>query len=942
MAPLVTCLIAAHDCGAYVERAVRSALGQKGLRRGAVEVLVIDDGSTDDTPAVLASFGDAITVLRQENAGPAVATNRGIPLARGRYIALLDADDEWLEDKLARQLELFDRRPDVALVHGDMKIVDDAGRLVRPSLYDWYGILPVVGRTLGRLLQSNEVTTTLMVRTDVARSLPPAPDWAWCRDWWIAAHVAMNHEIDAVREPVALYRHHGANFSPHNDVSSERAVRLWERDVRFRRLLLRRLDLATVTLDELAIAWTHFSEYVRRVVQARAIAATDVVPVSAQDCAEAAALRQQAGALLDTDSAAAGRFAVKAMAANPFDSASDELLQTARTRPLAYGSPAPKPSASHEDRLRELTQLSNALLGDPLGTIAGETPPAKVVLEQLNRLERVRASIAAGAPLGVALPSPTDAQREHAFAALSDAVVAADAGDPVTALVRVADAIAQDPGEAHARLVLANASVAFGSPATPRSERDEVARALLQAPAVSALDDARAFVSLADAQELIEDPSLLSAWARAFAPADVATLAIVARDDDVAAVHGPLATAVARAGLDPDGDYDLALLSAPRGGATELALARQAHVLLTRRDGHDLPGCLAGHPRETGDDPAALRAIAERRWSYDGVGSPLGVAIKICAPRWDQAERWGDTHFARALADELRRRGHRARIDVLADWDRATRDASGGRETDDLVITLRGLSTYVPREGQLNVLWNISHPDLVTARECDAFDLIATPSPRRAEALATRTSTPVILLEQATDPTVFFPEYDRSYACEMAFVGNSRGILRPIIRDLLTVGLDFDVWGQQWQRFLPARYLAGEYLANEQVRRVYSSSVIVLNDHWDDMRTQGIVSNRIYDALACGGCVLSDHLPELSERFGDAVTTYRTPHELERTVRRLLADPDERAERAAYGRALVLSEHTFRHRVDVLLEAVVAQRAPSSLKTRAWRPIVLA
>jgi spore maturation protein CgeB len=94
------------------------------------------------------------------------------------------------------------------------------------------------------------------------------------------------------------------------------------------------------------------------------------------------------------------------------------------------------------------------------------------------------------------------------------------------------------------------------------------------------------------------------------------------------------------------------------------------------------------------------------------------------------------------------------------------------------------------------------------------------------------------------------------------------------------------------------------------------------------MRTQGIVSNRVYDALACGAMVVSDHLPELAERFGDAVATYRTPDDLQATVVRLLADPAERAERAARGRAQVLAAHTFRHRVDALLDAIAAQRAP--------------
>ncbi len=96
------------------------------------------------------------------------------------------------------------------------------------------------------------------------------------------------------------------------------------------------------------------------------------------------------------------------------------------------------------------------------------------------------------------------------------------------------------------------------------------------------------------------------------------------------------------------------------------------------------------------------------------------------------------------------------------------------------------------------MLWNISHPDLVTAAECDAFDLIATPSARRAERLGRETSRPVVLLEQATDPTVFFPQYDPAHQRELVLVGNSRGIMRPILRDLLPTDLDLAVWGEKW------------------------------------------------------------------------------------------------------------------------------------------------
>ena len=849
MEPLVTCVVCAHDYGAYVAEAVRSALDQQGLPGGrdALEVIVVDDGSTDETPQVLAAFGDAITVIAQDNEGPAVATNRAIRHARGRYVSLLDADDTWRPDKLSRQLALLEANPSVGLVHGDLEVIDGDGRRTRPSKYDWYGELPVVGRALGRLLSQNEATTSsITLRTDLAKAIPPTPAWAWCRDWWLAAHVAAAHEVDALREPVAQYRIHGDNVSA-QDAHSERAIRLWERDLRVRRIFFRTLDLGNATLDELALAWARFAGFLAKVAEVRGIPQTQVVRVSDEDRRAAWDLRAQAQELLDADPGAAGRLAVKAMAADPFAPSSGRLFETARGRRGAR-------------------------------------------------------------------PAPTGAERTRAFAELSAAVAA---GDPARRRRHAARALVLDPRDDHAR-ALAEPDARL----VPPTPHDAAQRKRFHSPAARALDDARAFVAVAHADELTQRPQLLRTWADAFAPDDEATLAIVTVEEDLAAVHARLAAALGEAGLGADTEHDLALVAGPPGTPIEIALAREAHALLSDRPAER---ALAGHPR--GADPERLRALAERRWSHDGFGAPLRVAVAICPQRWDGAERWGDTHFARALADELERRGHRARIEVVAEWD------APDRAPADVTIHLRGLWPYVPRPDQLNVLWNISHPDLVTSAECDAFDLVLTPSARHAEQLSTATRTPVHVLEQATDPTVFFPEPDPAHARELVFVGNSRGIFRPIVRDLLegggASGRNLAVWGQGWSGMLPDGLLAGEHLRNDEVRRAYSSAAIVLNDHWDDMREQGIVSNRVFDALACGALVVSDHLPEIAERFGEAVVTYRTPDDLHAQLDALLADPAQRAERAAAGRKLVLAEHTFRHRVDALLDAVAPLKTPS-------------
>ncbi|MGH2997612.1 MAG: glycosyltransferase family A protein, partial [Gaiellaceae bacterium] len=92
-----------------------------------LEVLVVDDGSTDETEAVLAPYADRIRVVRQENAGRSAARNTAVREARGRYISFLDSDDRWEPDKLERQVPVLEASLHVGMVHGHVDLVDDAG-----------------------------------------------------------------------------------------------------------------------------------------------------------------------------------------------------------------------------------------------------------------------------------------------------------------------------------------------------------------------------------------------------------------------------------------------------------------------------------------------------------------------------------------------------------------------------------------------------------------------------------------------------------------------------------------------------------------------------------------------------------------------------------------------------------------------------------------------
>jgi glycosyltransferase involved in cell wall biosynthesis len=126
----VSVVIPVYNCERTIAAAVESALAQRF--GGEFEVIVVNDGSTDGTRAALEKFGPLIRVIDQENAGVAAARNAGIRAAAGEYIALLDADDTWTEDKLAKTVAVLDQNPACVSVFSDAVQVDGAGNVIVP------------------------------------------------------------------------------------------------------------------------------------------------------------------------------------------------------------------------------------------------------------------------------------------------------------------------------------------------------------------------------------------------------------------------------------------------------------------------------------------------------------------------------------------------------------------------------------------------------------------------------------------------------------------------------------------------------------------------------------------------------------------------------------------------------------------------------------------
>ena len=214
MKPSVSVIIPVYNGAAEVRRAIDSALAQKNC---TVEVIVLNDGSHDETDSVLAEYGDRIRAVNQQNCGLSKTRNNGIALATGEWVAFLDHDDYWQPEKLSLQLEAA-RRTGFDVVYTNAGNFGDVAR-VAELRSEPQGMAE--GDLLEPLLLDNFiVVSSVMIRRSVIRemggfdtSLPSVEDW----DLWLKLS-ALGVRFAAVREPVTMYQWRPGSMSKNYDL----------------------------------------------------------------------------------------------------------------------------------------------------------------------------------------------------------------------------------------------------------------------------------------------------------------------------------------------------------------------------------------------------------------------------------------------------------------------------------------------------------------------------------------------------------------------------------------------------------------------------------------------------------------------------------------------------------------------------------------------------
>jgi glycosyltransferase involved in cell wall biosynthesis len=196
----ISVVIPTYNHARFLAQAIESALNQTYPVR---EVIVVDDGSTDNTPAVAAAFGDRIRYIRQENSGPSRARNRGIREARYPWIALLDSDDWWLPEKIRLEREALARDPDATLVYSSVYWVRQDGSWELRRALPPHRLWPRL-RYHQCVLGSDSV---VLVRRDALLEAGGFDETLIaCEDWDLWVRLRVRHRFVCVHEPIAAIR----------------------------------------------------------------------------------------------------------------------------------------------------------------------------------------------------------------------------------------------------------------------------------------------------------------------------------------------------------------------------------------------------------------------------------------------------------------------------------------------------------------------------------------------------------------------------------------------------------------------------------------------------------------------------------------------------------------------------------------------------------------
>ncbi len=208
MLPKVSVIIPVYNHEKYIRECVESALAQDYEN---IEVIVVDDGSTDATPEILKEFGGRIRCIRQENQGAAAAFNHGLRLAMSSFVSWLSSDDVFLPDKIRQQVSRFQEDPDLAVVYTDYIRIDADGH----ELEVVHSHCPPRERFVREYLAGGFVSAvTMLMRRECIDKVGPFDESLQAyEDYDMVLRLLQRYRLGYVPLPLMKYRWHSANMS---------------------------------------------------------------------------------------------------------------------------------------------------------------------------------------------------------------------------------------------------------------------------------------------------------------------------------------------------------------------------------------------------------------------------------------------------------------------------------------------------------------------------------------------------------------------------------------------------------------------------------------------------------------------------------------------------------------------------------------------------------
>jgi glycosyltransferase involved in cell wall biosynthesis len=209
MNDLVSIVIPAYNSAEFIPETLEACLAQS---YSPIEIVVVDDGSSDDTLAIVRSY-ESLRVIQQDNSGPAIARNTGVQAAKGEYIQFCDSDDILHPEKIARCLAILRENPDAALAYCRMQAIDTQGNILSDAatsppehFFETNELFCKILNTNGSPIQTSTVLARKMALLDVG-VYRADPNYRCSEDWDLLLRLADQYPFVGIDETLVSYRH---------------------------------------------------------------------------------------------------------------------------------------------------------------------------------------------------------------------------------------------------------------------------------------------------------------------------------------------------------------------------------------------------------------------------------------------------------------------------------------------------------------------------------------------------------------------------------------------------------------------------------------------------------------------------------------------------------------------------------------------------------------